>query len=280
VNIVRIGGVIGAEIDGVDLNKLSVEDVRRIEAALGAHQVVAFRDQHLDDEAHLALARHLGELWRARAHGPSQSPVGYIENDATHPPAADLWHADSTFEANPPACGILRAEVVPAFGGDTVWASMVGVHDALSTPLQDALGRLCGEHVMTDEYVAAARSTGAAELSADIGLARRRSHPLVCRAAFSSRVAVFYNPRYVDRVAGVREEESRALCRLFDDLIAQPSLQFRWRWTPGDVVIWDQRATVHRGLSDHFHDGPQRRLVATARAVRSDAVPVAPRART
>jgi taurine dioxygenase len=276
VEVTRIGGYLGAEIRGVDLCTPSAHDIRALERALGDHQVVVVRDQALHDDAHRDLAAALGEPWVGVAHGSGQPVVGYIVNDDAHLPAADLWHADSTFEANPPACGILRAEVVPAYGGDTVWTSMAAVHDELSPALRGALEQLHAEHAMPEEYIAAARSTNAHEVTDVARTASVHAHPLICRTAFSERRTVFYNPRYVTRVLGVGDAESHAICSLLDTLLADPRFHFRWRWSVGDVALWDERAVVHRGLSDHFASEPQHRLMVTARSVRPDAVPTSP----
>ena len=275
MDVIRIGGYLGAEIRDVDLRAPSARDVRDLEQALGDHQVVDARDQILDDDAHRDLAAALGEPWVGVAHGSSQPVVNAIVNDATHPPGADRWHADSTFEANPPACGILRAAIVPTYGGDTVWTSMAAVHDELSPAIRGALEQLHAEHAMPDEYISAARDTGAHEVTEAARAASVHAHPLVCRTAFSERWTVFYNPRYVTRVVGVSDAESHAICRLLDELLADPRFHFRWRWTAGDVALWDERAVIHRGLSDHFADGAQHRLMFTARAVRPGAVPTA-----
>jgi alpha-ketoglutarate-dependent taurine dioxygenase len=167
LEIKRVAGHIGADISGVDLSKpLDGITLAEIRAALLTHKVIFFRGQQLSHAEHVALGRQFGELTRRSGNKHGAHPDGFPQILTIDPESDDErygrnferryrqkqltsdsgWHTDLTPAVNPPAICILRAEVVPAFGGDTQWANLVAAYEGLSKPLQKLADGLRAEH--------------------------------------------------------------------------------------------------------------------------------------
>lgn len=184
-----------------------------------------------------------------------------IVDDADNPPEVDLWHTDVSWLERPPAIALLTCLEVPAYGGDTMWSSTSLAYDALSAPMKRLLDGLECLHTCRGEFVEkAARKSGVP------GLAERiidaypdQRHPLVRTHPVSGRRSLFMTDRGVmQRIEGLPTSESDALLDFLDAHVAEPRFQVRWSWAPDQLAIWDERTTLHRGISDHF---PQRRVV-------------------
>jgi len=257
MKIERITGVLGAIVTGVHLGDATDGQIEEVRQALARHHVVVLRGQDLSEEEQLAAAARFGELF----HGDtSREAMSRIENSEQKLPATDKWHADSSFLENPPTFGFLRAEKVPPHGGDTMWVSLHAAYETLSPGLQRLAESLSARHVVTEAYVQAAKEYFGNAPDADFQRSGH-DHPLVIENPRNGKKALYLSPRYLDRLIGVTEEESAALLRLFDSQLDRPAHQLRWKWTPDDLVIWDERSVAHRGLSDHFYEGPQYRLM-------------------
>ncbi|HEX3946551.1 MAG TPA: TauD/TfdA family dioxygenase [Acidimicrobiales bacterium] len=253
-------GWIGAEIDGADLSgPLDPATVAEIRRALLQWKVVFFRDQGLDHEAHLAFARAFGPVTPAH---PLFDPIeGYPE---VYPIQRDrfkdrwkgekeydgAWHTDVTAAVNPPAASILRAEVVPPYGGDTQWSNLVAAYEGLSPSLRGYLDRLRARHrfsvpsgtAATDDYQAR--------------LARRplhAEHPVVRVHPETGKRALFVNSSFTKSIVGLTPRESKLLLGLLFEQIARPRYTVRFKWEPGSVAFWDNRATAHLGPTDLDH---------------------------
>ena len=176
----------------------------------------------------------------------------------------DYWHTDVTWTAEPPDMGFLRALRVPPRGGDTMWASMTAAYEALSPAIQALLDGLDCIH-SNESFIAGTVEKLGAEKVAELGLdAKLRAahppvtHPLVRVHPETGRKALFFGGHFMERIEGLHAHESEALLALLRRHIDEPRFHCRWRWTPGDLAIWDERCTVHRGVAGHF---PERREV-------------------
>jgi taurine dioxygenase len=142
VEIDRIGGSLGAVVTGIDLREpLTPPRYAELFGALMQHQVLFFRDQDLDDSAQLDLAAQFGEIstypiTKLLGRTAETRRLSYIEDTEKSPPDADGWHTDVTWIEDPPAAALLSARVIPAHGGDTLWASLYRAYDLLSPAMQ------------------------------------------------------------------------------------------------------------------------------------------------
>jgi len=248
IGVTPLTNRIGAEISGVDLSQtLSEAVVEQIRGALMDHQVIFFRGQNLDHEAHKAFGRYFGELF---IHNGVAGISGHPEIVAIHADAnskyiaGDNWHSDLTMNPQPPMGSILYMHTLPETGGDTLWASMYAAYEALSDRMKAHLAGLSalhdGEHVYrplvndpTKTYPCSA-------------------HPIVRVHPVTRRKALFVNASYTTRIVGLPKAESDALLAYLYQHCMDPNFQVRFRWTPGAVAFWDNRCTQHFAVYDYY----------------------------
>ncbi len=254
ISVHKLGSRIGAEISGVrlggDLAPAAVEEIR---AALLAHKVIFFRDQHhLDDQQQLVFAALLG------------TPVGHPAATSLAPDApvitpinselgkANRWHTDVTFAANYPAASILRAVTLPSYGGSTLWANTATAYAELPEPLKCLADNLWALHTNRYDYADKAVQT-------DLQRAFRQAfqktdfqteHPVV-RVHPETGERTLVAGDFVRSFVGLDSRESSALFELLQNRITLPENTIRWNWQLGDVAIWDNRATQHRAVDDY-----------------------------
>ena len=247
---------LGAIVEGVDLARgVDGEKMAVLRDGLALYRVLFFRDQGLDDVAHLALAEALGEPLIhpfERAMGRT-NPIHGIVDKPDRAPAKPGWHTDDSYLERPPAYGILRCEVAPSSGGDTMWANMAAAWSLLSKPMQRFLDGLVGVHEtdgallayvedhLPPERVATALAEGGTGAA----------HPIVRTMPETGTRAIYFEPNFVSRIEGLGPAESRFVLAFLERLPEQVGLQVRFRWRPGDVAIWDERTTQHTGTADH-----------------------------
>jgi len=260
LTVTKLGSRIGARLDGVQLGgDLEPDIVDEIREALLANKVIFFRGQHhLDDEQQLAFARLLGTpighpaaAVLAANNAPIITPINSDYGKATR------WHTDVTFAANYPAASILRAVTLPSYGGSTLWASTAAAYDHLPEPLKWLVDNLWALHTNRRDYITpealndAQRAFRQAFEKPDF----QTEHPVV-RVHPETRERTLLLGDFVRGFVGLDSYESTVLFELLQRRITMPENTIRWNWEPGDVAIWDNRATQHRAIDDY--DGQYR----------------------
>jgi taurine dioxygenase len=269
IDVRPVGGSLGAEVRGVDLRTVDDLGFEQVRDLLHEHEVLFFPGAGLSEDEHMALGRRFGSVGIfpvARLFGATEPKFQVIVDGPNSPPTADQWHTDVTWTAEPPNYALLHAEIVPERGGDTLWCSMTAAHDGLSPTMQ---AMITGLEVVHDNsaFIDAARvkmksAGGGAEV--DDLMDRLRTeyppvvHPLVRTHPDTGRRALFLGGDFMRRIVGLHPDESRAILDLLARHIDDARYQVRWRWTPGDLAIWDERSTNHRSAGDHF---PQARSI-------------------
>ncbi|WP_328317962.1 TauD/TfdA dioxygenase family protein [Streptomyces sp. NBC_00388] len=262
VTVQKLGGRIGAVISGVriggDLDPATVTAVRD---ALLAHKVVFFRGQdQLDEDSHEAFGRLLGTPV-AHPTVPSADGRYSLGIDSDHGGRANQWHTDVTFVPAYPAFSILRAVVIPPYGGNTLWSNTAAAYAGLPAPLRALADVLRAVHSNDYDYVALrpeARPEALAQYQKVFTSTKfLTEHPVVrVHPETGERVLLLGN--FVQRISGLTGRDSRALVDLFQSHIERPENTVRWQWQTGDVAIWDNRATQHYGVDDS--DDHERKL--------------------
>lgn len=242
---------IGAEMHGVDLSSLDGPTFDAIHRALLDRKVLVFRDQHrLDAASHIALGRRFGPLMTPNViAGDGEHPELYIlESRPDAPPSTDCWHVDSTYMAEPAMLSVLRARVLPAVGGDTLWADMEAVYEHLDNDSKERFGRYATRNSVArlGGYRTDERKLADAE-----AVWPAVEHPLVRTHPETGRRCLFFNQQTYDGVVGLPEEESTRLLADLLALVAVPDVQCRVRWSPDTVVMWDNRCTQHYAVADY-----------------------------
>jgi taurine dioxygenase len=253
---------IGAVVDGIDLTgPLADGELRDLQAAIHRHRVVFLRGQHLSLEEHRRLGERLGPLAVSPLHHllGSGRTVSTIEDDADRPPAGFAWHTDLSWTTAPPSLGILSAVEIPPVGGDTLWASLPAALAALPTGVQEACRALRAQHAADSSLLQSVERNHGPEVALRLRRANPPvSHPLVRTHPVTGEELLFLSPLYLDHLIGIQRRQGDRLLRDLNALLDDPHRQVRWRWEVGDVAIWDEVATCHRALTDHF---PQRRTM-------------------
>ena len=284
ITIRQLHPLLCAEIGGVDTGQPMEEGTfAEIRAALDEHSVLIFRDQSLDDERQTAFSRRFGVLEMAgKANPATGTPFARQSNLDLHSgaviPPEDrrmiyqkgnyLWHSDSSFKPIPSLCSLLSARIVPPEGGNTEFASMRAAYDALPDDTKKKLEGIVAEHSLV--YSRETVSTGAltAEMQAELPGAWQtmlRVNPI------NGRKAV-YAGAHASHVIGWPREEGRAFIRWLNDFATQPRFCYSHAWRQGDLVIWDNRATLHRATA---YDTVRHKRLMQRTTVRGDGPTVA-----
>ena len=237
--------------------------VKAIRQAWLKHKVVFFRDQqHLTEATQEGLTGIFGDSPIGHPTVPSIEGTRFItELDSRYGGRANSWHTDVTFVDAYPRASILRALVVPANGGDTVWANTAAAYQDLSPELKALADKLWALH--TNEYDYQARRTNATEYDVKYheqiftSTVYETEHPLV-RVHPETGERTLLLGHFVKKILGVSSADSAHLFQVFQDHISRLENTVRWRWAVGDVAVWDNRATQHYAINDY---GDQHRLV-------------------
>ena len=261
-----VAGALGAEIHGVDLRSVDEPTFAAIRDLVHRYEVVFFPGADLGDQEQLQLARRFGPLNIfpvARLLGATEPTCTVITDGPDSRPEADEWHTDVTWTAEPPDYALLSALVVPARGGDTLWASMTAAYEALSPVMRGMLDTLQVVHDNSQFITAMLRKMPDGDQARALADALRTAyppvtHPLVRTHPATGRQALFLGGGFMRRIEGMRERESAALLDFLARHVEDAALQCRWRWHPGDLAVWDERSTNHRSAADHF---PQHRSI-------------------
>ncbi|MFC6082645.1 TauD/TfdA dioxygenase family protein [Sphaerisporangium aureirubrum] len=263
INVSPVAGRIGAEISGVRLGgDLPAGVVSELRLLLLTHKVIFFRSQwHLDEEEQVAFARLLGEPTTAHPTVPALDGNSHIlDLDYSAGQKVDRWHTDVTFVDRPPLASVLRAIKVPPAGGDTIWANTVAAYEHLPEALRDLADRLRAVHTNQFDYARVAtsddpeRTRKYAEVFASTEY--QTEHPVVRVHPETGERAILLGD-FAKRITGLTAQTSASIINLLQEQVTQVENTVRWRWAPGDVAIWDNRATQHRVVHD-FGDQARR----------------------
>jgi alpha-ketoglutarate-dependent taurine dioxygenase len=263
IDVVKLGANIGARIDGVQLSDdLTSETIDAINAALLEHKVIFFRDQHdLDDDGQLAFASRLGTP--TTAHPTLSRGASVLPIDSRYD-KANSWHTDVTFIDRIPKASLLRAVSLPSYGGTTAWASTEAAYEQLPTPLRALVENLWAVH--TNQYDYAADYDGRHEEVTDTVREYRQEfvsdyyeteHPVV-RVHPETGRRVLLLGHFIKQFVGLSPSESATLFGLLQSRVTKLENTIRWTWQPGDLAVWDNRATQHYAVADY--DDQYRRL--------------------
>lgn len=269
MNILKLGGLMGARIKGIDFNQgLSDSIIDEIADTLFEHQVVCIAADQMSTEQHAQIARRFGEL----EHNATDQ-FGVDENvpyltviDSEKGDRADSWHCDETFLEHPPLVNLLHCKVLPDAGGDTAFMSAAAAYDALSDKMKTLLDGLTAVHDYGHLYELGWRSgIPLAELMGDAlvkGLLH--SHPVVREHRETGRKWLSVNSTYTRHIEDLTPIEADAILRLLLAHMQKPEFCYRHSWQPGELVIWDQQSVQHYAVQDFDSRRVMHRISALA----------------
>ncbi|MYR57442.1 TauD/TfdA family dioxygenase, partial [Streptomyces sp. SID625] len=166
------------------------------------------------------------------------------------------WHCDHGARIDPPAATILRAESVPPYGGDTTWSNLAAAYAGLSAPVRAFADTLRAEHRLGVGYQPRPGDDAYVRHLLEHQIAT--VHPLVRVHPETGERVLFVNGYYVEQIEDVSRAESQALLEMLLEQAVRPEYTVRFRWEPGSVAFWDNRATVHLAPADNAHLGVPR----------------------
>jgi len=253
----------GASITGLDLTRpLAPETLKAVKEAWARHGVVAFPDQPLSLEALEAFTLQIGPFGVDPFIKPMPGHPNVLElrrepdEKATNFGAG--WHSDWSFQKEPPAATLLRSEVTPPVGGDTLFADCARAYDALSDAMKAMLAPLRAVHSATRAYgtegvFAKETAKRTMEIIVSAEADKTVSHPLVRTHPVTGRKALFVSPVYTVGIEGMTAKESHAILGFLFAHMTQDEFIYRHKWRQGMLLMWDNRCTVH--FAEGGYDG-------------------------
>lgn len=266
----KLNGSIGARIEGIDFRAgVSELDLQAIKGALAEHHAVCIPAKEMSPEQHLQIALFFGEPEHHQFFPNLGKGLEYITVlDSAKGERADMWHSDEQFMPTPPLFTFTHAKLLPEFGGETGFISLCAAYDALSNGMKCYLGELNAVHdyamimELSRQYGIAKASDVAKILDSD----RCATHPLVNIHEPSGRHTLFASPTYTRFIEDLPPLESRTILNFLYEHFQKPEFQYRHRWLEGDMMIWDNRCTLHYALNDYDQQRKMHRISVLPRA--------------
>jgi taurine dioxygenase len=281
IEVIATGAALGAEVRGVDLRTLDAAQFAAIERAWYAHQVLLLRGQTLGDDDLIAFSRRFGDLDWAPIQETGRRfveglPEIYIVSNVmvNGEPIGSLgageavWHTDMSYLEVPPMASMLYALEVPPVGGNTSFCSMYSVYQALPDTLKQRIANLTIKHDGT--YNSGGYLRQGVTATDDPRASPGAIHPLVCTHPDTGRRMLYLGRRRNAYLMGLDVAESEALLDELWDFVARPEFAWEHVWQVGDLVLWDNRCTMHR--RDPF-DASSRRIMHRTQ-IKGSAAPV------
>ncbi len=257
MKIEPLNDVMGAVVTGVDLGAPAGPDVAsELDAAITDHLLLCIRGQDLAPKAFAQASRIFGppKTFVLRRDRLDDAPeVSVVSN---RPPSlegkplvqAKYWHTDDSYLALPATLTLLHAKTLPEDGGDTEFINCFKVLEALPEKMRKRVVGLRAVH----KYRSRRNKSWVAKRSAEEEAETPPvDHPLIRTHPKSGRQALYINPNRIDHIVGWSEADSDALLDELYDFAFQPRFQYRHRWQSGDLVVWDNRCTMHRANADY-----------------------------
>jgi taurine dioxygenase len=266
----------GAEVCNLGLAEAisGRECTAAFERVLAEHYVIAIRDQRLEVQDVVEISRCFGDLEPhvlERYHHPETPLVLVLSNRVDDEgralglrDAGSFWHSDVSFKACPAKATLLYALEVPDEGGDTLFCDMVAAYEALPEEMKQSLDDLMAVHDYANRDRVAHRTGTVPRLDKDnLRQVPPVTHPVIRRHPVTGRKAVYVNPTYTVSIEGMKATESDALLGEIFAHCAESRFQMRYRWRPGDVVIWDTAVVMHAATTQNLAPSMHRTLWRT-----------------
>ena len=248
-----ISGALGAEVKGIDLKDSTSENWDKINQLMLEHKVLFFREQEISSQEQIDLAKKFGPLeMHAYVKGlPEYPEIIRIKKGANEKHQwGETWHTDVSYNPKPTKVIILRSRKIPPVGGDTMFSNMELAYETLD---QNMKKRLEGKKAIHSSLGAAAFVDKYEEMHGNGNIDEYSNvHPIVRAHPETGNKILFVNSMYTKKILDISDEESNEILnKLF---LHQERLDFtcRFKWTENAVAIWDNRCTLHQGLTDFF----------------------------
>ena len=253
MEIKLISGALGAEIFGIDLKNYSENNFNLINKLLLEHKVLFFREQNITSEEQISLAKHFGPLEKHVYVKPRENYpeiIRIIKGPEEKHQWGETWHTDVSYNVKPTKVIILRSIKIPPVGGDTMFSNMEIAYETLDEKIKikiagkTAVHSSLGAAAFVEKYEKMSGNGNTQEFS--------NIHPIVRTHPETGKKILYVNSMYTKKIIEMEKKESdQTLNEIFKH---QERLDFtcRFKWTENAVAIWDNRSTLHQGLTDFF----------------------------
>jgi len=267
IEVRRIEANLGAEVRGLDLTAPVTDALAALlRRLLWEHQVLFFRDTGINDAQQAAIGRIFGPPVAdsiAKRRGVKDGDIlpmntGPYANAYYGTP----WHADASYLEKPYLVSVLRSVIAPDLGGDTVWSSGISAYEALPQEVKDRIDGLTAIHRPNSKAYRLIEEKS--ELDDYLRQYSGVQHPVVITHPYNGRKVLYVNEGFTEELVGLPEDEGRELLTYLKLQFTRPENQVRFKWRPGSLAIWDNRAVQHKGVADYGN--AQRQLVRVVSA--------------
>jgi taurine dioxygenase len=261
----RLSHALGAEITGVDLRESLLDATfKQINKIFLEHGIILFRDQDITREQHIAFSRCFGELDNNDAQPRDRDPEYHEIALVTNKPKLNgkpsdsrytgrVWHSDRSYTTVPAAASLLRGVEIPDVGGETMFTNMYMAYDTLSDTMKNLISGLSGVHGGATRQIDDLTPERAAEMKR---LNPFVAQPLVRVHPETGRKALYVGDK-VKKIVGMTSEESEPILKYLCRHATRYEFLYRHQWRRSDLIVWDNRCTMHIALGDF--DETQRR---------------------
>ncbi|MCW2830616.1 MAG: putative taurine catabolism dioxygenase [Aeromicrobium sp.] len=260
LSIHQLTARIGAEVRGVDLSSdLDPSTIRVLREALTTHKALAFDRAGLDQAGQERIAGYFGDLTAAHPTVPPAAGSAAVLAVDSAESRSNHWHTDVTFVVNPPAISTLRSIVVPPYGGETLIANAAAAYRDLPPALRTLADGLWAVHSNDYDYAVAPETLSDDQLAYRATFTSttfETAHPVVRVHPETGERGLFIGG-FVRRLLGLSSGESREILRLLEAYVTRPENILRWSWSPGQLLVFDNRITQHYAI-DNYDDQPRR----------------------
>ena len=272
MDVVPLSPFVAAEVRGLDVSAgLNATELRRVHDAWYANLVLVFRGQTLSDQQLVNFSRRFGELEQAPigeaanltsdGNVPNLPEVSVVSNVVEDGIAIGvlgageaIWHTDMSYIPEPPSASLLYALEVPAHGGDTSFLNMYEAYKSLPRDLRDLVDRLVAKHDASHNSAGSLRK--GFQPVTDVSQAPGATHPMLRTHPVTGRKSLYLGRRRNAYITGLPVEESEHTLDAIWQVVSQGASVYTHQWQAGDLLLWDNRCTMHR--RDAFNSNARR----------------------
>ena len=256
----KITPTIGATIEEIDLNKdLNKSIYDKIYKILIENLVIIFKKTNVTHDSHIKFSKQFGELdepHHVYPHVKNYKRIVLLENDINNPPDTNSWHTDLTFKIKQPFASVLVAKEVPSVGGDTLWSSCYAAYDRLPNDMKKYLEKIKVIHDFGDFRNSLSNNVSNEEaielLNLNVHKFGHNIKPIIGTHPITNKKFLNFNESFSSYIIGLTINESNSLKTFLSNHMNKPEDQMRWKWSKGDMVMWDNRVTMHYAVSDYM----------------------------
>ena len=262
IEVLRVEANLGAEVRGLDLTGPITDEVADlIRGLLWEHQVLFFRDTGIDDAKQAEIGRIFGppvaDSISKRRGVKDEDIIPFNSGPFSNGYYGTKWHADATYLQTPYLVSILRSVIAPELGGDTAYSSGISAYESLPEDVKERIDGLEAIHRPNGKAYKLIEDQD--ELNDYLSQYSGVTHPVVITHPYNGKKVLYVNETFTHEIVGLPEQEGKELLSYLTNQFYRPENIVRFKWRPGSLAIWDNRAVQHYGVADYGN--AQRQLV-------------------